>query len=124
MGTSFILKSSIHNFNFWTYYQYLSIFNAIIVVGYFKLILVLTRPCKNSSFVNGVAKLSFGIYLIHMLVLYFLKHQVTVLLSINNYVLQSLALDCVTFIVSAICAYLISLTPASSLLIGIKRQKG
>lgn len=84
------------------------------VIGYFKLILMLTERLKYNDWISKIANLTFGIYLIHMMLLKFVLWKVDFIMNIENYAIRACLLDILTLLISASIVYLISLTSFSS----------
>lgn len=64
--------------------------------------------------------MTFGIYLVHIFIMRNILWHNNFILSINNYYLQTAVIIILTFILSAICTYLISLLPKAQYIIGYK----
>lgn len=127
MGLSIILKKYVTDFSFGVYYQYLSILNTLLCLGYFQIIMTLgkkLRPSNATKFISAISSLTFGVYLMHMALLVFVFWKIDAIMhGIVNYPLRSIVLDVLSFSVSMMLCYLISKTSIAPFLIGIKQQR-
>ena len=107
-------------FNFYSLFWYESIFIAAFGVAIWKAV-----KCRNcispatQKILFTVSNLSFGIYLIHIMVMrYWLWNQEWIL-SISNYPLQCLTIALITILLSTALCLIISLIPGSQWIIGL-----
>lgn len=70
--------------------------------------------------VAKLSSLSFGIFLCHIAVMRYFLWNLEVIQSISNYILQCVTVFVATMVLSLALTYLISLTPVSKNLIGVK----
>lgn len=104
-------------FDFYTLFWYESIFIVSLAVAIWKLVDRMQIKHLPQALVT-LSNLSFGIYLVHILVMRnFLWHQ-DFILNISNYQLQSIVVAFVTFVLSWIACWLISLMPFSKWIVG------
>jgi surface polysaccharide O-acyltransferase-like enzyme len=109
-------------------YYYLSIVCLIMVALWWNILKPLgeklqTRP-KVVSVITEISKMSFGIYLSHILVMkYFLCHTQFVL-GIDNYIMQTFTITLLTIIGATTLTYIIGYLPYGEYIIGYKHGKG
>lgn len=115
--------------DFYDLFWYLSIFVAILCVTYYKLNETICNKFKMLTtgkvydIVQQLSNLSFGIYLVHIFVMRYLLWKWDLILNIQSYYLQTLAVIILTFVGSALICYLISLLPGSQYVLGYKNKK-
>ena len=112
--------------DFYRMFWYLSIFSAVQCALWFLLLKRFFEKHDYSRFrrkVQQVAALTFGIYLMHILIMRSLLWQVSFIQEISNYIVQSLLVAVLTFVLSLGCTYLISLLPGGGYLIGYKQKR-
>lgn len=109
---------------FYTRFWYLSIFVAAMAVVIWKAVVrvVGAMNLRSRQWVVTLSNLSFGIYLIHILIMRSWLWQQPWILNISNYPLQCLVIAAVTFVLSAFVCCMISLTPVSQYVIGCRRS--
>lgn len=109
-------------------FWYLSIFVAILTVSYYVFISKCSQSLlnlagnKTKSFLKLTSNLSFGIYLLHMAIMQRGIWKLDFIININNYIIQWAIIVILTYIISWILAYLISLLPFGAYIIGFKRM--
>lgn len=109
-------------FDFYRLFWYESIFIAALAVAIWKTIRAIV---KNACSPIGakVSNLTFGVYLIHILIMrHWLWHQ-TWIVSIHNYPLQCLSIAIITMLLSTLACLLIARLPMSQWLIGFSTAK-
>lgn len=113
--------------DFYSLFWYLSIFVAILTVTIYVLISKYGQKLVGGgnirSFIVLTSNLSFGIYLIHIAVMRSFLWKLDCIINIENNILQWAAVVTLTFVISWLCAYLISLLPFGDYIIGYKRKK-
>ena len=111
--------------NFYELFWYLSIFVVIQCIGWWKMIeKINTNVMKNrrKNFVVILSNLTFGIFLIHIFIMRYILWHCDFILHINNYYIQTAVIIILTFILSAICSYIISLLPKAQYFIGVNNR--
>ena len=113
--------------DFYSLFWYLSIFVAILTVAIYVTISKygqkLVGGGRFRSFIVLTSNLSFGIYLIHIAVMRSFLWKQGWIININNYILQWAVIVLLTFILSWMAAYMISLLPFGDWIVGFKRKK-
>lgn len=112
-------------FDFYSVFWYLSIFIAALCVVLWSVVRKIARNCSMHETVTRrvslVANLSFGVYLVHILVMrYWLWHSEWIA-GISNYIVQTVVIMAVTATVSLALCFTIAMTRAGSYLIGYSR---
>ena len=123
MAVPVICKLEQVKVDFYDLFWYLSIFVVVQCVCWWKLICGSSQiniGPKTSRFITELSKMTFGIYLVHIFIMRNILWHNNFILSINNYYLQTAVIIILTFILSAICTYLISLLPKAQYIIGYK----
>lgn len=117
-----VLKKYDMTFDFYRLFGYLSIFIVALASSIF-ITLQKRRVGHNNRLINSLANTSFGIYLIHILIMrYWLWHQEWII-SKSNYPLQCLAIALITLLLStAICTF-IAYIPGAEWLIGYRIKR-
>ena len=72
--------------------------------------------------IPGLSNLTFGIYLVHIIIMRRLLWYQDWIISISNYMIQSLVIALVTFILSALFCWMLSFIPYSQWFIGYHRK--
>lgn len=107
-------------------FWYLSIFVAIMCVGWFKVFKSLFHsPAlidKRYYILTRISSLSFGIYLSHIIILRSLMWNWKVLDSIHNFIIHTFAVAVLTFLSSIAVSYLLSLLPVGAYLVGVRNR--
>lgn len=104
-------------FDFYSLFWYESIFIAALAVAIWKTIRMIGFR-KRTSVIVKISNLSFGVYLIHILIMrHWLWHQDWIK-GITNYPMQCITVAILTFLLSVFLCWLISLLPYSQWLIG------
>ena len=109
--------------NFYDLFWYLSIFVVIQCVFWWKLLYSekqINIDSKILRYITELSKMTFGIYLVHIFIMRNILWHWDVLLSINNYYLQTAIIMILSFFLSTVCTYLISLLPKAEYIIGYK----
>lgn len=112
--------------DFYSLFWYLSIFVAILTVAIYVVISKYGQKLVGGKLMNAVvltSNLSFGIYLIHIAVMRSFLWKLDCIINIENYILQWAVVVVLTFALSWVAAYLISLLPFGDYIIGFKRQR-
>lgn len=115
------------NVDFYEMFWYLSVFVAIQCVFWYRIIEWLTYrfPPKRTvrNFITRLSNLSFGIYLTHIFVMRHILWHCDFILSINSYILQTLATALLTFAASASFCFIVSFLPKAQYIIGYRRSE-
>lgn len=118
-----LLKSDVGFSIFW----YLSIFVAILTVAMYVVISKHGQKLIGGGKVMGTivltSNLSFGIYLIHIAIMRSFLWKLDWIININNYILQWAIIVTLTFVLSWLCIYAISLLPFGDYIIGYKQKR-
>lgn len=113
--------------DFYSVFWYLSIFVAILTVAMFKIFTMksikLEKGTVAERIITTTSGLSFGIYLIHIAIMCSFLWKQEWIININNYILQWAVIVLLTFILSWMAAYMISLLPFGDWIVGFKRKK-
>lgn len=120
-----ICKIAQINVNFYEVFWYLSIFVVIQCVFWFQTITKLPLKFSNrvETMLTRISNLSFGIYLIHIFIMRYILWECDFILNIDCYILQTVTIAVLTFVLSTIACYLISWLPFSAYLIGYKSSR-
>ena len=62
--------------------------------------------------------MTFGVYLVHIFIMRYVLWKCDIILSIENYYLQTATIVMLTFLLSALFTYLIGLIPQSQYIVG------
>ena len=121
-----ICKIAQINVNFYEIFWYLSIFVVIQCVCWFQTITKLPLKFSNriETMISRIANLSFGIYLIHIFIMRYILWECNFIANIDSYILQTSTIAILTFVLSTLSCYLISLLPFAKYLIGYQIRKG
>lgn len=109
--------------NFYDLFWYLSIFVVIQCIFWWKLICEgnhINLGSRTSHFITELSKMTFGIYLVHIFIMRYILWHSNFILSIDNYYVQTSLIILLTFLLSTVCTYLISLLPKAQYIIGYK----
>lgn len=107
------------DYDFYRLFWYLSIFVAAWTVVYGYLISYISKFLKyNINFLTYTSKLTFGVYLIHILIMREWLWKTNFILNISNYYLQTLINVFLTFIISLGCCWVLSKIPYLRAVIG------
>lgn len=110
--------------DFYDLFWHLSVFVAILCCCmYVTVCHIKLSGHRIRGLVRLTSRLSFGIYLIHIAVMRWWIWKWEWVQDIGNYPLQWLVIVVLTFLISWICAYLISRTPLGNLIIGYQDYK-
>ena len=116
------LSNSNSEGNIYDLFWYLSIFSPIMVIFWWKI----TKNLKLSdALMPKLAKLSnltFGVYLSHIFIMRYGIWKIEFIATMQNYVLQTLIVICLTVIGSFLVSYIISLLPVGDYLIGYRKN--
>lgn len=108
--------------DFYDLFWYLSIFVAVQCVFWWKTIHFMNVNGKVTSLLAWLSNLSFGIYLIHFFVMRYLLWEWAPILNIDNHPMQTFTIATLTFVLSTLLSFLISLCPGSQYIIGYHRH--
>ena len=109
--------------DFYDLFWYLSIFVVIQCVFWWKAICSIKQSAfgnKFSQYITELSKMTFGIYLVHIFIMRYLLWSNEYILSIGNYYLQTATIIILTFMLSALCTYLLGFLPKSQYIVGYK----
>lgn len=113
--------------DFYSVFWYLSIFVAILTVALFRLFtfksIMLVKGTIVERIITTTSGLSFGIYLVHIAIMRNWLWKQEWIMNIPNYYMQYIAIVVLTFTISFIVAYLISLLPFGDYIIGFKQKR-
>lgn len=111
--------------NFYEVFWYLSIFVVIQCVFWFQAISNMKFHFNTSleRILTKIANLSFGIYLIHIFIMRYVLWECGFIQNMSSYIVQTITIAVITFVLSTIACYLISLLPFASSIIGYKKKK-
>ena len=112
--------------DFYDLFWYLSIFVVIQCICWWKVIGCIKKTAireKATRIITELSKMTFGVYLVHIFIMRYILWRFDFILGIENYYLQTVTIILLTFILSALCTYLIGLLPNSQYIIGYKSQK-
>ena len=108
-------------------FGYLSIDNPLLVVFWWNLLQPISQWVKESK--DGVRKsivtisnLGFGVYLSHLLVMRYGLYRLELIQNINNYMIQTALIFFLSFFLSFVFVYIISLTSFSNYIIAYKKK--
>lgn len=120
-----ICKIAQINVNFYEVFWYLSIFVVIQCVFWFQTITKLPLKFSNriETMLTRTSNLSFGIYLIHIFIMRYILWECDFIQNMDSYILQTVTIAVLTFVLSTIACYLISWLPFSAYLIGYKSSR-
>lgn len=104
--------------NFYEIFWYLSPFVAILVVTIWKMVMNFCRTLCASTSLVLCSNLTFGIYLIQMLVMRYWLQSYSWIYDINPYPVRALTVAILTLLISGIAVYLLSFLPYSQYIIG------
>jgi len=110
--------------DFETVFWYLSIFVAVLCTAIY--VVISKIHVGEGKIMNAIvltSNLSFGIYLIHIAIMRFFLWRLDWILNMNNYYLQSFIIVILTFVLSWVAAYIISLLPFGDYIIGYKKKE-
>ena len=111
--------------DFYEVFWYLSIFVVIQCVFWFQTItkLLLKISHQVETMLTRISNLSFGIYLIHIFIMRYILWEWDFIQNMNSSILQTVTIAVMTFVLSTITCYIISLLPFSVYLIGYNSSK-
>ncbi len=109
--------------DFYDLFWYLSIFVVILCVCWWKAICGIKQSTiseKTAHLIAELSKMTFGIYLIHFFIMRYVLWRCNLILNISNYYLQTVTIIVLTFVLSALCTYVIGMLPKSQYIVGYK----
>jgi len=113
--------------DFYSVFWYLSIFVATLTVALYKLFMIgrieLAEGGSVARWVRVTSGLTFGIYLLHIAIMRQGLWKWDFILGIQNYYLQWAVIVALTFVLSWVACYLISLTPVGKWVVGYGGKK-
>lgn len=118
------LKHRQIEYDFYTLFWYQSIFIAAFAAAIWRIVSKIA-PAIGGGIglcVSGLANLSFGVYLVHILVMRRWLWHMAPIRAIDSYVMQTLVIALITLAVSAAVCALISRLPGAQWLIGYRRR--
>ena len=111
-------------YDFYRLFWYLSIFVVAWCIVYWYIIKsigqFISKPASMQWLIKA-SSLTFGIYLVHILIMREWLWKSALILEINNYLLQTLTIAVCSFLLSLIACYCISKVPYLRLTIGLKK---
>lgn len=122
MVVLYLTKSFGIEVDFYKMFWNLSIFVVALCVAIWETIVIITNKLsfKEPALLIRISNLSFGIYLCHILIMRELLWNIGWIESVENYVLQTVIVLCLTFIISLFLCILLSKLPFAQFLIGYK----
>lgn len=102
---------------------YLSIFVAVMSITLYLIVFKIFNKIEGTPFITTASNLSFGIYLIHIIVMRDFVWRLDCIYGISNYILQTILVIVITYISSFTLVYIISLIPGSAYIIGYSNKK-
>ena len=111
--------------DFYDLFWYLSIFVVIQCVCWWKAICSIKQNTiceKTAHFITELSKMTFGIYLVHIFIMRYILWRCNFILSIENYYIQTASIVLLTFLLSALFTYFISLLPMAQYVVGVKNS--
>lgn len=124
-GVALLLALKMRNvpFDFYRMFGYLSLFIAAEVVVVWKVIYeFLNDKIFMGGGIVGLSNLTFGIYLIHILIMREWIWQTRLIQGIHNYIIQSLVIALLTFFLSLVISMILSRLPGGQWIIGYRRR--
>ena len=120
-----VCKMSEIKVDFYEVFWYLSIFVVIQCVFWFQTFTKLPLKISHQveTLLTRISNLSFGIYLIHIFIMRYILWEWDFIQNMDGYIIQTITTGGLTFILSTLCCYLISLLPFSQYIIGFKNKK-
>lgn len=112
-----------YKIDFYDLFWYLSIFVVIQCVFWWKVIGRVNNVGRFANLLILLSNLSFGIYLVHIFVMRYILWHWSLILNISNHALQTFTIASLTFVISALISYIISLLPGARYIIGYKMPK-
>lgn len=111
--------------DFYDMFWLLSIFVVVQSICWWRIICSIklsTLSEKTAYIITELSKMTFGIYLIHIFIMRYVLWHCDFILNVGNYYFQTVTIIILTFILSALCTYMIGWLPKSQYLIGYKFQ--
>ncbi len=115
--TPLLFLSSGVNYNFYEVLWYLSLPVALMTLAWFTIVIQINAK-SISGWLTNCAKLSFGIYLVHIFIMRDILWRLAFIQAMPSYV-QTLTIACLTFAISWTVCYGISKIPGSKYVVGI-----
>jgi surface polysaccharide O-acyltransferase-like enzyme len=111
--------------NFYEVFWYLSIFVVIQCIFWFQTIskMKLHFNAWLERIFTKIANLSFGIYLFHIFIMRYVLWECDFIQNMDSYIVQTITIAIITFVLSTASCYLISLLPFAASIIGYKEKK-
>lgn len=114
--------------NFYSVFWYLSVFVVALcitlwIITYKMCNGVIFRNLKNQGAICTLSNLSFGVYLIHILVMRYWMWRQEWILEISNYILQTIAIAVLTIMGSIALCFIIAKMPVGDYMIGYRIKK-
>lgn len=111
--------------NFYEVFWYLSIFVVIQCIFWFQTISKMKFHFNEwlERISTKIANLSFGIYLIHIFIMRYVLWECDFIQNMDSYIVQTITIAIITFVLSTVSCYLISLLPFTASIIGYKEKK-
>lgn len=108
-------------------FWYLSIFVAVMAITLYLIVLNLFKNANGGGKIIGpittASNLSFGIYLVHIIVMRDFVWKLDFISGINNYIFQTFVIIIMTYLVSFTLVYVISLIPGAEYIIGYRKNR-
>ena len=112
------------NYDFYKAFWYLSAPVAIMSVTLFLIIKKIFKGKVLSGYwakiVNTISNYSLGIYLTHVFIMRLIVWKLPVVLNISNYIVQTIVIFCLTFIITTLFCWILSKLPFAQYVIGYK----
>lgn len=108
-------------------FWYLSIDSPLLVVFWWNLLQPVSQWLKGTKegvrkFIVMMSNMSFGVYLAHILVMRSGLWKLDIILSIDNYIVQTIAVFVLSMLGALLLVYAVSLTPFSNYIIAYKKK--
>lgn len=113
-----VLKLRGVDYDFYTLFYYLSIFAACLCAGLWMLAHGVGNKLKYSALWGGVGSLTFGVYLMHILIMRYWLWNMPFVTRISSYPLQTLTVAVLTLVLSFAACRVIALLPGSQWIVG------
>lgn len=117
-----VLKHYSIEYDFYSLFWYESIFIVALAVGIWKAICAIKLRTESPLLVK-ISNLSFGVYLIHILVMRHWLWKEDWIINIASYPLQTIVVAVLTFVISVLACWLISMVPYSQWIIGYRSSR-
>lgn len=114
-------------FDFYSLFWYQSIFIAAFAVAIWKIVEKINGYFKIGGgivhIISTLSNLSFGVYLVHILIMRRLLWQLPVIMTIKSYMTQTIVIPIITFLLSVAASFVISYLPGGKYLTGYNARK-